>query len=91
MVGVKILILMACGAYDLLMVHRKFCYYLMACMELPLLFITLYTTHKLDLQCKCVRYQKMELPWRPKIAKEYRKTAKVIVLGSQLPSKIRQE
>ena len=36
-------------------------------------------------------YQKTELPWRPKTAKEYRKTAKVIVLGSQLPSKIRQE
>ena len=44
--------------------------------------------HPLDI---CLHYQNLELPWRPKTAKEYTKTAKEIVLGGQPPSNMRQE
>jgi len=41
-------------------------------------------------QLTTYHYQNQELPWRPKTAKEYRFTAKVIVLGGRPPSKARQ-
>ena len=36
-------------------------------------------------------YQKSELPWRSKTAKEYTNTAKEIALGGQVSSQMRQE
>jgi len=36
-------------------------------------------------------YTNLDLPWRPKTAKKYIKSAKEMILGGQPSSKIRQE
>jgi len=45
----------------------------------------------LSLSLTLTHYTKLELPWQPKTAKEYTKTAKKIILGGWPLSKIRHE